>query len=216
MTKHDLKELSAIGAELAAAKAEVQLEMERHRKTWRQLEQVRGLLRECRPVVVQLSNQNGAELFNDLVQRIDAALSLQAEPVCRCTMREKMVGDGCSVCNPERAADFEDDEPAPAQAEQRPVGWQSIVLHASELADMVLKGDAPQTAQRTARALLSMLATRPAQTEQQPEQSGLKVTVNRKSLERVLRHDFAEDCQECAIGRSEAWAELRAALSAQG
>ena len=46
----------------------------------------------------------------------------------------------------------------PAQTEQQPVGWQSIVLHASELADMVLKGDAPQTAQRTARALLSMLA----------------------------------------------------------
>src|SRR5690606_7562002 len=45
----------------------------------------------------------------------------------------------------------------PAQTEQQPVGWQSIVLHASELADMVLKGDAPQTAQRTARALLSML-----------------------------------------------------------
>src|SRR5690606_22731683 len=52
-------------------------------------------------------------------------------------------------------------------AEQQPVGWQSIVLHASELADMVLKGDAPQTAQRTARALLSMLAA------PQPEQSGL-------------------------------------------
>lgn len=56
-----------------------------------------------------------------------------------------------------------------AQTEQQPVGWQSIVLHASELADMVLKGDAPQTAQRTARALLSMLATPIAQTAQRGE-----------------------------------------------
>ena len=53
----------------------------------------------------------------------------------------------------------------PAQTEQRPNAWQSIILHASELADMVLKGDAPQTAQRTARVLLSMLAAPIAQTD---------------------------------------------------
>ncbi|KJJ61516.1 hypothetical protein RT21_19960 [Pseudomonas sp. 10B238] len=35
-----LKGVAHIGAELAAAKADLQLEMERHRKTWRQLEQV--------------------------------------------------------------------------------------------------------------------------------------------------------------------------------
>lgn len=43
------------------------------------------------------------------------ALSQQAEPECRCSMRERLVGDGCSICNPELAAELEDDEPAPAQ-----------------------------------------------------------------------------------------------------
>lgn len=34
----------------------------------------------------------------------------------------------------------------------------------------------------------------------------------RALLERVVAHDFAEDCQECGIGQSEAWKELRALL----
>jgi len=54
-----------------------------------------------------------------------------------------------------------------SKSEQQPNAWQSIVLHANELADMVLKGDAPQTAQRTARALLAMLAAPIAQPEQE-------------------------------------------------
>lgn len=40
-----------------------------------------------------------------------------------------------------------------------------------------------------------------------------KVPVDRELLERVLQHDFAEDCQECAIGKSEAWSELREAIA---
>ena len=40
-----LKGVAHIGAELAAAKADLQLEMERHRKTWRQLEQVNNAMR---------------------------------------------------------------------------------------------------------------------------------------------------------------------------
>ena len=34
----------------------------------------------------------------------------------------------------------------------------------------------------------------------------------RALLERVVAHDFAEDCQECGIGQSEAWEDLRALL----
>lgn len=34
----------------------------------------------------------------------------------------------------------------------------------------------------------------------------------RALLQRVAAHDFAEDCQECGIGQSEAWKELRAFL----
>ena len=40
------------------------------------------------------------------------------------------------------------------------------------------------------------------------------VLVSRELLERVLTHDFAEDCQECGIGQSDAWKELRALLDA--
>lgn len=34
----------------------------------------------------------------------------------------------------------------------------------------------------------------------------------RALLERLLSHDFAEECQECGIGYSDAWEELRALL----
>jgi hypothetical protein len=43
------------------------------------------------------------------------------------------------------------------------------------------------------------------------------MTDREKELEAVLRellaHDFAEDCQECAIGQSEAWAKAKALVS---
>lgn len=67
-----LKGVAHIGAEMAAAKADLQREMERHRKTWRQLEQVTGLLREIEDEVL---------LDNSTAARIQIALSLQAEPV---------------------------------------------------------------------------------------------------------------------------------------
>lgn len=34
----------------------------------------------------------------------------------------------------------------------------------------------------------------------------------RELLERLMAHEFAEDCQECGIGQSDAWHELRALL----
>lgn len=39
-----------------------------------------------------------------------------------------------------------------------------------------------------------------------------KIEVSRELLEQILGHFFAEDCQECGIGQSEAWAKLRASL----
>ena len=98
MTQSELKELKAIGAELGAAKAEN--------------EKLRELLREVRSYFKNMPV--------GMAGRIDAALSQQDESECRCTMRERTVGDGCSVCNPELAAELEGDEPAPAQDEQSP------------------------------------------------------------------------------------------------
>lgn len=67
MTKHDLKELAAMGAELGAAKAEN--------------ERLRGLLREVRVLLANSSYKiSGTAAF---LSSIDNALSQQAEPV-RC------------------------------------------------------------------------------------------------------------------------------------
>lgn len=58
-----------------AMETELQLERERHRKTWRQLEQVRGLLGELR----EITSEYAWDV--DLEARVDAALSQQADPV---------------------------------------------------------------------------------------------------------------------------------------
>lgn len=122
--------------------------------------------------------------------RLEAALSPQTESECRCTMREHTVGDGCSVCNPELAAELEDDEPAPAQDERDIRGVDRYRVVRAEFGCRVFSvkaGDGERslfTGKREECGLVAaklaeafedgkFVATRPAQTEQQPEQSGL-------------------------------------------
>ena len=73
-----LKAVGNIGAELAAAKADLQREMERHRKTWRQLESLRDVAREALAVIERLRPANNGM---GTIVRLKAALFQQAEPV---------------------------------------------------------------------------------------------------------------------------------------
>ncbi|MWK59391.1 hypothetical protein GO594_25670 [Pseudomonas otitidis] len=64
-----------------------------------------------------------------------------------------------------------------------PEGWKSIALYAHQLADMVLKGDAPHCAQRAAAALIAMLTTpTPPASEEAEELERL-----RDALDRIAR-----------------------------
>lgn len=82
--KETLKGVASIGAELAAAKAEVELERERHRKTWRQLEQVnnamRRIIERCEVFIDDEAEMSTASV-EALMGIAEDALSLQAEPL---------------------------------------------------------------------------------------------------------------------------------------
>lgn len=109
-----LKAVGNIGAELAAAKADLQKEMERHRKTWRQLESLRDVAREALAVIERLRPANNGM---GTIVRLKAALFQQAEPRCEHCDGAGDVhrADGewlgeCKECNQA--------EPAPAQETQ--------------------------------------------------------------------------------------------------
>ncbi len=72
-----LKVAGRIGAELGAAKAELQREMERHRKTWRQLDSLRDVAREALAVIERLRPEGNGM---GTIVRLKAALSEQPEP----------------------------------------------------------------------------------------------------------------------------------------
>lgn len=78
-----LKGVAHIGAELAAVKADLQRELERHRKTWRQLEQLKNAMRRiierCEVFIDDEAEMSTASV-EALMGIAEDALSLQAEP----------------------------------------------------------------------------------------------------------------------------------------
>lgn len=161
MTKHDLKELAAMGAELGAAKAEV--------------DRLRGLLEEVHPYVSGCSS--------DLWQRCHAALSQQAGPAETTeayTARDMATAAAQGFRDGQAAA-----EPAPAHDERTAFeawvmqhntavreGYDDTDENAPEDICLDRQGGvyiwANAEAAWFAWKARSALDTRPAQTEQQP------------------------------------------------
>ena len=175
MTKHDLKELAAMGAELGAAKAEN--------------ERLRGLLERIRTTCCQVRDAqdldtapglSAAESLHEQIEKLDAALSQQADPTDTYTAVDMATAAAQGFRDGQAAV-----EPAPAQDDREPVGWytddhltdKSATTYDREVADRWRGKGWP----------VYGLYARPAQTEQ-PEQS----EPNRRTLQWVVDRWHAE------------------------
>lgn len=167
-----LKGVAHIGAELAAVKADLQRELERHRKTWRQLEQVTGLLRSALPHachrrdIQNLDTPDGyayASGLQLLIDNIDAALSQQAEPTDTYTAVDMATA---------AAQAFRDGQAAVEQdtAQDEREAFAPEIYRANDAKDGQYLGPVVLLIEHN-RAVEQARAARPAQTGQQPVQA---------------------------------------------
>lgn len=166
-----------------AMEAELQLERERHRKTWRQLEQVTGLLQRS------LDYFTEPGMPEDLLQEYRAALSQQAEPNNKCVSDGGTCGLGgtCQECP--------HNEPAPAQDERAIDTAPLLRFIFREYGSPEMAGCLPDDVVRVVRALEE--GARPAQTEQQsirlPERSDLRNLNARAALIAAVRNSTLDE-----------------------
>lgn len=224
MTKHDLKELAAIGAELGAAKAEN--------------ERLRGLLEAALYYVPSNKTELRALIDAALehsckncegVQPESCMFARQAEPtdtftaVDMATAAAQGFRDGQAAV--EQAA-VQDELPAGGVTIEKDI-FGTVHIKMGDFDYIQIQYQYPYTDNASQNALAKRIAellTRPAQTAPQPEQSAL--VLPRAQLERIERRltDWLElNCCECESGhlcwRNEVTADrdaIRAALSAQG
>lgn len=148
------------------AERALQLEMERHRKTWRQLEQVTGLLRDVQRYMDDETTTPA--MMARLRVRIENALSQQAEPVC------PFCGEPSDHCNQSFP---HPSKPAPAQDERKTFeveipdisaiydGRSFIPYRSLEAGERLMTVAQHLRIEKQLRAAL----TRPAQAEPAPE-----------------------------------------------
>ncbi|MHA6476143.1 hypothetical protein ACX1DW_01430 [Stutzerimonas sp. KH-1] len=152
MTKHDLKELAAMGAELGAAKAEV--------------ERLKSLMRQAIPCLAMSTNSHATSY----VRQFESALSPQPEPTDTYTAVDMATAAAQGFRDGQAAV-----EQAPAQDER-----EAFEAHLKKdgIAEEFLEREEGFTERYSWVAIQdaweiwqAAIATRPAQTEQQPEQS---------------------------------------------
>ncbi len=154
MTQSELKELKTIGVELGAAKAEN--------------DRLRGLLREA---AITLDGWRNTDELDDLAEKITAALTQQAEPADTYTAVDMATAAAQGFRDGQAAV-----EQAAAQDEREAFEARMILEAGPGAADLWIKGN-PGAGYSNERvndhrfgwvACLEWMATRPAQTEQQP------------------------------------------------
>ncbi|GEM_PF-4868920 len=159
MTQSELKELKAIGAELGAAKAEV--------------DRLRGLLTQA--LEFTEANTCGGPDVAQLIAEMRAAVSQQAEPKCVTCNDAGIVGH--SMICPECVDTWQKAEPAPAQ-DELPAGgvtiekdiFGTVHIKMGDFDYIQIQYQYPYTDNASQNVLAKRIAellTRPAQTEQQ-------------------------------------------------
>ena len=191
-----------------AMEAELQLERERHRKTWRQLEQVTGLLQRS------LDYFTEPGMPEDLLQEYRTALSQQAEPIGAAKPDQLIESAPIGLAKPGSLSVTPLSEPAPAQDERSASGvtiekdmFGTVHIKLGDFDYIQIQYQYPYTDNASQNVLAKRiveLLTRPAQTEQQPIRMPPSPYMPGVEPESMTDYERGE-----AQGRCDIWEEVR-------